>query len=158
MNQETSEKKPIKRHKVLQPLSRDHHHTLLLAWKIRKGLITGIEPVRIKNYVNWFYKTYAAGHFELEEKFIYTVLEAKDERIQKALAEHEQLRALFTSDENIATSLPQLADLLESHIRFEERELFNVIQENAGEEQLRIIEQNSPDEKFVENEEYVFWG
>src|SRR5690606_10923423 len=29
--------KPIKRNKDLQPFSRDHHHSLLLCWKIRTG-------------------------------------------------------------------------------------------------------------------------
>ena len=29
--------KPQKRHKALQPLSREHHHGLLLSWKIRSG-------------------------------------------------------------------------------------------------------------------------
>ncbi|CDF79955.1 hypothetical protein BN863_22430 [Formosa agariphila KMM 3901] len=33
-----TDKKPLKRHKSLQPLSRDHHHGLLLAWKIRADL------------------------------------------------------------------------------------------------------------------------
>ena len=39
--------KPIKRHKALQPLSRDHHHGLLLSWKIRAGFSKNIEPNRI---------------------------------------------------------------------------------------------------------------
>ncbi|WP_241739476.1 hypothetical protein [Aestuariibaculum marinum] len=29
--------KPLKRHKALQPLSREHHYGLLLTWKIRTG-------------------------------------------------------------------------------------------------------------------------
>jgi len=36
-------KKPIKRDKVLQPLSHDHHQGLLLCWKIRTGIKKGIE-------------------------------------------------------------------------------------------------------------------
>ena len=32
-----------KRHKALQNLSREHHHGLLLSWKIRTGLNKNIE-------------------------------------------------------------------------------------------------------------------
>lgn len=41
--------KSIKRTKALQPLSRDHHHGLLLCWKIRQGIKLNVEPERIKN-------------------------------------------------------------------------------------------------------------
>jgi len=40
---------PIKRSIALQPLSREHHHGLLLCWKIRTGLKKGIDIDRIKN-------------------------------------------------------------------------------------------------------------
>ena len=36
--------KPLKRHAGLVELSRDHHHGLLLSWKIRQGLKKEIEP------------------------------------------------------------------------------------------------------------------
>jgi len=39
---------PIKRNEALKPLSRDHHHGLLLCWKIRQGIKLNIEPERIK--------------------------------------------------------------------------------------------------------------
>jgi len=157
MDKEMIEKKPIKRRQALQPLSRDHHHTLLLAWKIRKGLNAGIEPQRIKNYADWFYKTYAAAHFQLEEKYIYPVLNASDDRIIKALKEHAQLRELFADTSNLSLSLSSLANLLEAHIRFEERTLFNIIQEKATDEQLKIIDENIPSIKFEENESDCFW-
>jgi hypothetical protein len=58
---------PIKRDKALQEVSREHHHGLLLCWKIRKGFSKGIEPERIKRYADWFYKTHLISHFEVEE-------------------------------------------------------------------------------------------
>lgn len=157
MNKQTTNKKPIKRHKALQPLSRDHHHTLLLVWKIRRGLNTGIEPQRIKTYVDWFYKTYATAHFEFEEKYVYPVLNASDELVVKALEEHRHLKELFQNNSTTPATLSALADSLEEHIRFEERVLFNVIQDKATDGQLRFIEQTSPDEKFAENEADCFW-
>lgn len=44
--------KPIKRHTALKPLSREHHHGLLLSWKIREGLKRNIEIPRIKKYID----------------------------------------------------------------------------------------------------------
>ena len=40
---EAPKNKPIKRHKAIQPLSREHHQGLLLCWKIGKGFEKGIE-------------------------------------------------------------------------------------------------------------------
>ena len=50
--------KPIKRNKSIQSISREHHHGLLLCWKIRQGMKKNIEPQRIKVYVDWFYNEY----------------------------------------------------------------------------------------------------
>ena len=58
--------KPQKRHKALQPLSREHHHGLLLSWKIRSGFSKNIEPKRIRTYADWFFKTHLIPHFEME--------------------------------------------------------------------------------------------
>ncbi len=40
--------KPIKRSVALKPLSREHHHGLLLSWKIREGFNRNVEIERIK--------------------------------------------------------------------------------------------------------------
>ena len=61
---------PIKRHNALQGVSREHHHGLLLCWKIRTGLSKNIPLERIKVYVDWFYTNYLVPHFELEETYM----------------------------------------------------------------------------------------
>ena len=63
-----TEKRPLKRNKALKPFSIDHHHGLLLSWKIRTGLRKSIDPTRIGNYVKWFFEHHLQPHFELEEK------------------------------------------------------------------------------------------
>jgi len=45
---------PIKRNEALKPISRDHHHALLLGWKIRQGIKNKIPAERIKKYVIGF--------------------------------------------------------------------------------------------------------
>lgn len=149
--------KPIKRDNLLKPLSRDHHHSLLLCWKIRTGIKKGIDIKRIKKYADWFYKKYALPHFELEEKFAFPVLGNKNDMVIKALADHTRLKELFALTINIEYALSQLEKELEKHIRFEERVLFNEIQRNATVKQLEEIEKNHSIFKFIDNTQDPFW-
>ncbi|ELR70230.1 hypothetical protein C900_03915 [Fulvivirga imtechensis AK7] len=149
--------KPIKRDKKMQPLSRDHHHSLLLSWKIRQGMSKGIALERIKTYCDWFFEKYAEPHFCLEEKYLFPVLGEDHKLIKKALADHRRLRRLFTMNTDLERTLSLLEEELEAHIRFEERVLFNIIQEAATEEQLDKISTVHNDEIFEENTEDEFW-
>lgn len=148
---------PIKRSEFLKPISREHHHGLLLCWKIRAGLKKGIEPERIKLYLNWFWKNYLNQHFEIEEKYIFPVLGSNHDLVKKALAEHRRLKRLFESSTDILKNLSMIEEELDAHIRFEERVLFNEIQLIANEEQLQLIELNHNDVEFIDNEIDVFW-
>lgn len=148
---------PIKRFEAIQPLSRDHHHGLLLCWKIRAGFTKQIPIKRIKKYTEWFYKNHIHPHFLIEEKYIFPVLGSNHELVQKALADHQRLRALFTSNEKIEFSLELIAESLKDHIRFEERILFNEIQKTATPSQLKTIEEHHNHQRFEENTEDEFW-
>ncbi|WP_332006933.1 hypothetical protein [Gaetbulibacter sp. NE] len=66
--------KPLKRHTALQPLSREHHHGLLLSWKLREGFKKNIDINRMKTYTDWFYSTHLIPHFDMEEKHIFPLL------------------------------------------------------------------------------------
>jgi len=149
--------KPIKRHEALHSLSHDHHQGLLLSWKIRKGISMGVEIPRIKNYVNWFYLHHLAPHFELEEKHIFPVLGDTHELIVKAVADHAYIESLISDAPDSYESLETFAAALEAHIRFEERILFNEIQNKSTETQLKTIEQIHHETPFCENNEDVFW-
>jgi iron-sulfur cluster repair protein YtfE (RIC family) len=131
---------PIKRVEALKPLSRDHHHGLLLCWKIRQGFKKNVEVSRIKKYCDWFWKTHLENHFEIEEKHLFPILPGDNEHIVKVLAEHRRLKRLFETKDELAKNLSHIEEELELHIRFEERILFNLIQEQASQEQLQTIE------------------
>jgi len=149
--------KPIKRNKLLQPISREHHQSLLLCWKIRTGFSKGVEAVRIKKYTDWFFENHIQPHFDVEEKYIFPILGNEHELVKKALSDHRRLKRLFENEEEIEKSLSLIEEELESHIRFEERVLFNEIQEIATEEQLKLISEKHTEEKFQENTEDEFW-
>ncbi|MEZ4792471.1 MAG: hemerythrin domain-containing protein [Gelidibacter sp.] len=149
--------KPLKRHKALQPLSRDHHHGLLLSWKIRNGFNKNVELGRIKTYADWFFETHLIPHFELEEAHIFPLLDENNELVKRALAEHRRLKRLFNEEGDVEKSLHKIEEELEQHIRFEERVLFPEIQKIATEDELLQIEKIHHEDGFVENLEDEFW-
>jgi iron-sulfur cluster repair protein YtfE (RIC family) len=151
--------KPIKRHVVLQPLSREHHHGLLFCWKIRSGIKHNIEVSRMQGHATWFWKTHLFSHFAKEEAVVFPVLGKDNELIQQALAEHVELKNMFSTVEMDYEFLNYLQIALEKHIRFEERILFNKIQEVANDDELAFIEKHnsSGEEKLDWDDEYWIW-
>ena len=149
--------KPLKRHKALQPLSREHHHGLLLSWKIRSGFSKNIELERIKTYSDWFFEHHLIPHFQLEEAHVFPLLDPDNELVKRALADHKRLKSLFTDTNDVEKSLHKIEEELEQHIRFEERILFPEIQKYATEEQLALIENIHNEEGFQDNVEDEFW-
>lgn len=148
--------KPLKRHQALQPLSREHHHSLLLSWKIRAGFSKNVEPERIKKYADWFFKAHLLPHFEIEELHLFPIMEPNNELVKKALAEHRLLKRLF-EDDDIKIALNKIEEVLDKHIRFEERILFPEIQKVATESQLEKMEEVHQDTGFVDNLDDEFW-
>lgn len=151
-------KNPIKRHEALKPLSRDHHHGLLLCWKIRQGIKFGVEPQRMKRYTDWFKGVYLYPHFEVEEQSVFPVLGSENEHVKKALAEHRRLKRLFDDGEEFLKTLSLIEEELEGHIRFEERVLFNEVQQVASARQFEEIERKHHTIPFSDEEwDDHFW-
>ncbi|HLV51680.1 MAG TPA: hemerythrin domain-containing protein [Flavobacterium sp.] len=147
----------MKRIEELHHLSHDHHHGLLVCWKIRTAFSKGIEMERVKNYLKWFYEYHLKTHFEIEEQTLLPVVGTENEYGKQMLAEHQQLRDLFETTEISSGNLTQIEELLQAHIRFEERQLFPIIQDIATTEQLKVIAAADNEEKFVDNESDAFW-
>ncbi len=149
--------KPQKRHKALQPLSREHHHGLLLSWKIRSGFSKEINPKRIRDYADWFFENHLVPHFELEETHIFSILGNEHELVKRALADHRRLKRLFEERDDDTKTLSKIEEKLDQHIRFEERVLFPEIQKAATEAQMLQIEKIHQPEKFIDKENDMFW-
>ncbi|MBL4594275.1 MAG: hemerythrin domain-containing protein [Flavobacteriales bacterium] len=147
---------PIKRSASLKPLSREHHDGLLLSLKIRKGIKQNVELKRIKRYTDWFWKHHLQAHFEFEEKYIFPILGQENELIIKALQEHSRLKQLFTATTTDKQNLSSIEKELVSHIRYEERVLFNEIESIASEHELEIIEKEHS-KNIVDEWEDKFW-
>ena len=151
---------PIKRNEFLVPLSREHHHGLLLCWKIRTGYRKNIESERMQDYAYWFYTNHLQSHFDVEEKHVFPILGDGDELVKRALIEHRKLRRLFEAVKVEAKNLGLIEEKLEAHIRFEERVLFNKIQEVALPSEFEEMMLKHSDESGAEHvEEWAdeFW-
>ena len=153
----------MKRNTNLQALSRDHHHGLLLAWKIRQGLKFSADLQIIADYIAYFSAAALFPHFENEEKQILTRLAEGSALKQSTIKDHENISGLIHqlagTKEIEPALLLKIADSVEQHIRFEERELFPYLEELFNADQLKeigvAIDLNH--QPFAENFENEFW-
>ncbi len=150
-------KSPIKRHASIQPVSRDHHHGLLLGWKIRTGLLNKVAPERIYKYSLWFYTQFLVSHFIEEETYLFPILGEDHVEVRQAMVDHEKIHSFFRNEEVTEADLLEFEKLLTDHIRFEERTLFKSIQKKATESELNTLSKHLVDHPFVENTEDEFW-
>ena len=153
---------PLKRHQAIVSFSKDHHYGLLLVWKIRQGLKNDIRPERISNYAAYFFREDLEKHFREEEQLLFSKLADNDALRKQAEEDHRviyELIAAIDEKKYDAILLKQLADKLEKHIRFEERQLFIHLQNTISAAELESIENRfSNNSKAIDERwEDVFW-
>ncbi|MDR6370956.1 hemerythrin-like domain-containing protein [Chryseobacterium bernardetii] len=149
----------MKRNENIVPLSKDHHFGLLCSWKVRQGLKKETEVSRIRNYILYFWKQHLKQHFREEEEILFLYLE--DEytiRIQKEHREIEDIISAMSSSEN-TDLISDFADLLEQHIRFEERDWFPHLEEKLDTSALEKIGSGLQEIHNKEQDDYEdeFW-
>jgi Hemerythrin HHE cation binding domain len=133
--------KPIKRSPQLAPLSREHHDGLLFAWKIKQGIEKRASLDVMRKFTLWYWKHHIKPHFFQEEKILLPYLPVNDPMATRLHEEHDYIRELILGldDEADQRTLIILSDLLNKHIRFEERELFVHLEKILTPEQLENI-------------------
>ena len=123
----------MKRSTILQPLSREHHTALSLAKASERAAQSGDEAlVRLTcQRVIRAYANELEPHFQIEEVSLLPLLHstATQPLVERTLADHQQLRGLLDAlRQNDAGALDSFGKCLSAHVRFEERELFPVIE------------------------------
>lgn len=127
---------PLKRHKALQNLSREHHDALVFALRLQKGVAKHATIEDMQAYIDWFWASHLSEHFLLEEEHLFPMVKESNELIVKAKAQHRQIKALVDTQLKTYESLKRLYTLIQTHIRFEERQLFMQIQNELSEKDL----------------------
>jgi hemerythrin-like domain-containing protein len=143
------------RHPSLIALSHDHHHGLALALRCRKQALGQLKPMgatglreRAKEISDFFAGNLVA-HFRAEEEVLFPFLRdavpASASMIDELIKNHDQIRktvAQLNSGTQLAKLIFDLGDLLERHIRKEERELFPLVEKHleAGKSEAMGVE------------------
>lgn len=136
------EKGPIKRSQQLAPFSREHHDGLVFIQRIKQGLRTGTAVAILRDYINWFWTNSLKNHFDQEEQLLLPQLPAGDRLGLQLIKEHQDIRNIVSTKELGEMQIVLFADLLNAHIRFEERVLFPHIERSIPPNALnRIFEQ-----------------
>ena len=111
------------------------------------GLNAHISPERISNYVLFYFHESLIHHFKEEEELIFTKLSVDNPLRKQAEAEHAFIYSLvdrIQEDKKNTSLLDHFAETLKNHIRFEERILFNQLQQVLTPAQIvEIISQTS---------------
>ncbi len=135
----------MKRHASLIPLSHDHHHALSEARRLRRAAEgdTAARRAAVASFLR-FFSDETARHFREEEERLFPALvdapDPAEELVVQALLDHQRLRVLvarldgdLAAGDASAELMRELAELLENHIRLEERRLFPLAQEAVPE-------------------------
>lgn len=127
----------------LRDLSDDHHTGLVLARRCKQvgGSEAEASAEVIWNQLLEAFSSHLEPHFQIEEQHLLPALEAIGEAslASRIREDHSALRALRESGAPSRTVIEQFGELLESHIRFEERQVFEPTQDRLPTRALRAI-------------------
>lgn len=140
-----------RRHDALVPLTHDHHHTLAQARRLM-DVSKMTDETRRRNLANDFVNFYfgrAIRHFHEEEELFFAPVvdhpEARD-LVARAVSDHLRLHALVRTVKRQLSSgdadgevLEQISKMLTEHVRFEEQELFPLVERLIPEEELQDL-------------------
>ena len=133
-----------RRHESLIPLSHEHHDALLLAWRLRTGDLSKREPELRAKHISAFFDYRLINHLKLEEELLFPaigpVLCMEASLIDLLLSDHRELRAKAAAIRTGAhDQVDSFCDLLERHIRTEERQLFVLGQNRMTPAEMREL-------------------
>ncbi len=141
------------RHESLVPLSKDHYHGLLLAQQIKttdRVMMVGwpSAPAQQASFVRSFFAEHLTRHFADEEQSLFPLvvehIPSASAQVDDLLRDHraiEEFARIFEhpDPQRVAAQLGEFGDLLERHIRKEERELFPLFEAQAPPDVLQRV-------------------
>jgi hypothetical protein len=131
----------VKRSDALRSLSREHHQALTIAQELRRTDAGERAAARFAE----FWRHEGARHFRIEEEVLLPTWEllgtVHSEAAARLAREHLELRtaALALGEKPSLAAIRALGEKLAAHVRFEERELFPLIEADLGEAELERL-------------------
>ena len=130
----------MKRSPALIRLSRDHHRALDVARRLRRATPDDLDAVLA--HLHEFWEPHGRRHFELEERHLLDAMPETDTEwhaaAERTRREHDTIRARVRGVGDVSAA-HELGTLLHDHVRFEERELFALLEGRLTEAQLARI-------------------
>lgn len=133
----------MKRHPALAPLSRDHHHALVLARRLRRAEESNAEEVARAFLAHW--EDEESLHFRLEEEVLLPAYAAHADpnhaAVVRTLIDHVLIRRDVTRlpEAPPLALLHELGQRLADHVKLEENELFPLIERTIPEPELSAL-------------------
>jgi hypothetical protein len=130
----------MKRSAALAALSRDHHHALQAALRLRRAGAADLDGAVA--HLHAFWQPRGRRHFEIEERLLLPALPETDADWREAAArvrdEHARIRAAVDalSAGGGVDGAHELGQLLRDHVRYEERHLFGLLEERLPDDEL----------------------
>lgn len=123
---------------ALRALSNEHHHGLVLAVRVKQAFGTA-DAERVWKEVRERFINEVEPHFKVEETGLLPILEqaGETELVRRTQTEHAELRRMVR--EGGMLNMAGFGELMSQHIRFEERELFEVAQQRIPPEKLAAL-------------------
>lgn len=137
----------MKRSRALQPLSRDHHRALEVALKLRRATDTDVEQVS-REFLE-FWRGHGALHFRIEEEVMLPAFARHGDpaapEVVRVLTDHVGIRRRAFDLEAASNPRPEdlnaLGEMLNEHVRHEERVLFPMLEESLPADELDRLAQ-----------------
>jgi hemerythrin-like domain-containing protein len=137
------------RDRNLIPLSRQHQHALALCVRIDRAMpIADADLAAWQTEIEQIFQGEISIHFAAEELVLFPAARKRTELIhliEELLADHAVLRESFAQAESrtmSATELSAFGQRMSAHIRKEERQLFERMQELMSPEELALLGQH----------------
>jgi len=135
----------MKKNENLKTLSWEHHDGLVMSFRLQQGIKNNTNYKEMADYILYTWNNLLEHHFWQEE---HVLLKKKNNTnnlskyISQMLDEHKQIRELISKIDNNNSKtklIAEFAELLNKHIRFEERELFPLLQKESSADDLEEI-------------------
>jgi hemerythrin-like domain-containing protein len=133
----------MKRHPALVPLSRDHHHALVIARRLRHATTQTAAETTRAFLAHWHVEQ--KQHFRLEEELLLPAYAAHGAPNHPAVLRMLLDHMLIRRDADRLADAPQLELLhdlgarLAAHVELEERQLFPLIEQTIPEPELDAL-------------------